>query len=73
MTLPLALRRKFGLGSVDQPLVVIEERDGELILRAAAEVSVRDLPQSLIEGWVAEDEARMRVFEAMEKGRKAVF
>jgi bifunctional DNA-binding transcriptional regulator/antitoxin component of YhaV-PrlF toxin-antitoxin module len=67
LTLPLALRRKLGLGSVDQPLVVIEERDGELILRAAAEVPVRDLPQSLIEDWVAEDEEGMREFEAMEK------
>ena len=61
--MPLALRRKFGLGSADQPLVVIEERDGELILRAAAEVPMRDLHQSVIEGWVVKDEAGMREFD----------
>ncbi len=64
MTLPPALRRKFGLDRMDNPLVIIEERDGELILRPAAAVPVRDLPKSVIDGWIADDEAGMREFEA---------
>lgn len=44
------------------PLVIIEERDGELILRPAAAVPVRDLPASEIKQWIAEDEAGMAKF-----------
>ncbi len=64
VTLPPALRRKFGFDRMENPLVIVEERDGELILRPAAAVAVRDLPKSVIEGWIAEDEAGMAEFEA---------
>ena len=64
VTLPPALRRKFGLDRMDNPLVIIEERDGELILRPAAAVPVRDLPKSVIDGWITDDEAGMREFDA---------
>jgi len=49
--------------------VILEERDGELILRPAAAVPVRDLPASLIEQWIAEDEAGMAQFKASGDGR----
>jgi hypothetical protein len=49
---------------MDNPLVIIEERDGELILRPAAAVPVRDLPKSVIDGWITDDEAGMREFDA---------
>lgn len=65
VTLPPALRRKFGLDRMDNPLVMIEERDGELILRPATAVAVRDLPKGVIEGWIAEDEAGMREFDSV--------
>jgi bifunctional DNA-binding transcriptional regulator/antitoxin component of YhaV-PrlF toxin-antitoxin module len=69
VTLPPALRRKFGLGTVANPLVLIEERDGELVLRPAAAVAVREISQAVIDGWIAEDEAGMREFEAMKRKR----
>lgn len=69
VTLPPALRRKFGFDNMENPLVIIEERNGELILRPAAAVAVRDLPKSVIEGWIAGDEAGMREFEASGPGK----
>lgn len=65
VTLPPALRRKFGFGSGDNPLILIEERDGEVILRPASAVPVRDIPAQVIQGWITEDEAGMREFESL--------
>lgn len=64
VTIPPALRRKFGFGAGDNPLILIEERDGEIILRPASAVTVRDIPAATIQGWMAEDEAGMREFES---------
>ena len=68
VTLPPELRRKFGFDRMDNPLVIIEERDGEMLLRPATAVPVRDLPKNVIEGWIADDEAGMRAFEAAKPG-----
>ena len=65
VALPPALRRKFGFGSGDNPLILIEERDGEVILRPASAVTVRDIPAEVIQGWITEDEAGMREFESL--------
>ncbi len=65
VTLPPALRRKFGFGSGDNPLILIEERDGEVILRPASAVTVRDIPAEVIQGWITADEAGMREFESL--------
>jgi AbrB family looped-hinge helix DNA binding protein len=65
VTLPPALRRKFGFGAGENPLIVIEERDGEIVLRPASAVTVRDIPAQVIQGWIAEDEAGMREFESL--------
>ena len=65
VTLPPALRRKFGFGAGDNPLILIEERDGEIVLRPASAVTVRDIPAKVIQEWIAEDEAGMREFESL--------
>ena len=65
VTLPPALRRKFGFGAGDNPLIIIEERDGEIVLRPASAVTVRDIPTEVITGWINADEAGMREFEAL--------
>lgn len=64
LTLPPSLRRRFALESANA-FVIIEERDGELVLRPAAAVPVRDLPSAVIENWIQEDEAGMREFDAL--------
>lgn len=65
VTLPPALRRKFGFGEGENPLVLVEERDGEIVLRPASAVTVRDIPAQVIHGWIMEDEAGMREFESL--------
>ena len=57
LTIPPALRRKLGVDKVPAPLVVLSERDGGLFVQFAAAVPVRDIPKSVIEGWVREDQA----------------
>ena len=65
VTLPPALRRKFGFGAGYNPLILIEEGDGEIILRPASAVTVRDIPEKVIQEWMTEDEAGMRGFESL--------
>ena len=65
VTLPPALRRKLGFGLGENPLILIEERDGEIVLKPASAVTVRDITAQIIQGWIAEDEAGMRDFESL--------
>lgn len=65
VTLPPALRRKFGFGAGDNPLILIEEREGEIVLRPASAVIVREIPAEIIQEWMAADEAGMREFESL--------
>jgi AbrB family looped-hinge helix DNA binding protein len=68
VTLPPALRRKLGLEG-EAALVIIEEREGELVLRPAAAVPVRTVSVQEVEAWIAEDEKGFRRFQATEPGR----
>ncbi len=65
VTLPPALRRKLGFGSGEHPLILIEERNGEIVLRPASAVTVREIPAPVIQGWITEDEAGMQEFAAL--------
>ncbi len=71
LTLPPALRRKLGIDKVPSPLVVVSERDGGLFIQFAAAVPVRDIPKSVIEGWVREDRAEMAAFRKAKRPGKA--
>ena len=62
LTIPPALRRKLGIDKVPAPLVVLSERDGGLFVQFAAAVPVRDIPKSVIEAWVREDQADAMAF-----------
>ena len=57
ITLPPVFRRELGLDSMENPLVLVEEKDGKLILEVAAAVPLRDIPESTIRNWIVEDEA----------------
>lgn len=59
VTIPPEFRRSLGLDKVSNPLVILEESEGKLILVPATAVPVRDLSKDEIESWIAEDEAGM--------------
>jgi hypothetical protein len=59
LTLPPAVLCKYGFDQMEHPLLILEEGEGVIILRPAAAIPVRDLPASLIEQWITEDEAGM--------------
>jgi bifunctional DNA-binding transcriptional regulator/antitoxin component of YhaV-PrlF toxin-antitoxin module len=59
ITLPPAIRRRMGLDSMDNPLLVVEERDGGIFLHPATAMLVRDIPAQTIQAWIREDEVAM--------------
>lgn len=69
ITLPPSLRRKYGLENVESPLVIVEERDGELVLCPATAVPIRDLPEEKIKQWLSDDEAEMEKFLQVRQGK----
>jgi AbrB family looped-hinge helix DNA binding protein len=66
VTLPPAMRKRLSLMS-ENSMVILEERGDEIVLRPAAVVAVRDLPEALLHRWVQEDEAGMQAFKALTK------
>lgn len=57
ITLPPTMRKKMGLDRMENPLMIVKEEGGRLIMEPAAAMPVRDLPESVIRGWIEEDEA----------------
>jgi len=57
ITLPPAYRRKIGLDRLENPLMLVEEREGKLVMEVATALPVRDIPKETIQSWIAEDEA----------------
>ena len=56
-TIPPELRCRLGLSRKGGDLLVIEEREGGLLLTKAVAVPVRDIPKDQILQWIREDEA----------------
>jgi bifunctional DNA-binding transcriptional regulator/antitoxin component of YhaV-PrlF toxin-antitoxin module len=63
ITLPPAIRRKLALDRVRNPMMLVEEKDGRIILEPAATLPLRDIPKETIDSWVSEDEAAMEAFK----------
>ena len=57
ITLPPAYRRKIGLDRIENPMMLVEERDGKLVMEVAAALPIRDIPAETLKAWIAEDEA----------------
>ena len=70
LTLPPELRRKLGLDKLNNPLLLVEEREGGLFLHPAVALPVRDLPKAQIQAWIARDEADMKSFQSTRKTKK---
>jgi len=56
ITLPPEMRRKLGLDTAQQPLMLVELRDGGIFLQPAEAVPVRDIPEEMLQSWIAADE-----------------
>ena len=55
---------------MENPLIVVEERDGGVFLHPAAAMTVRDIPTGTIQSWIREDEeAVMALRKTARKGR----
>jgi len=56
ITLPPELRKKLGIDQIENPMLMIDEKDGLLVLEPATAVPLRDIPESKIRKWISEDE-----------------
>ncbi len=61
ITIPPEMRRRLGVDRLENPMLLIEERDGKLYLELAAVAPVRDIPKEILDNWIKEDEAEMAV------------
>lgn len=57
ITLPPSFRKRMGINRVQNPLMLVREEDGKLIMELAEAVPVRDIAESTMSDWIAEDEA----------------
>jgi bifunctional DNA-binding transcriptional regulator/antitoxin component of YhaV-PrlF toxin-antitoxin module len=57
ITLPPAFRKKLGLDQIENPLMIVEEKQGRLVMEVAAAVPVREFSTATIRQWLAEDTA----------------
>jgi len=59
-TIPPEIRKRLGVDKLENPMLLVEERDGKLYLEPAAAIPVRDIPKAKLENWIAADEAEMK-------------
>ncbi len=56
ITLPPEIRRALGLDAAENPMMLIELRNGGVFLQPAEAMPVRDIPKETLQQWTAEDE-----------------
>lgn len=64
ITLPPAYRNKLGLARMKNPLMLVEEHNGKLVMELAAAMPVRDIPKKILHAWISEDEADGKALRA---------
>lgn len=67
VTLPPGLRKRLGLDRLENPMLLVEEQGGKLVLEAATALPVREIPESTLKKWICEDESGMDAFNSTEK------
>ena len=60
VTIPPEIRKRLGVDKLENPMLLVEERDGKLYMEPAAAIPVRDIPKATLESWIAADEAEMK-------------
>jgi len=68
-TIPPEIRKRLGVDQLENPMLLVEERDGKLYLEPAAAVPVRDIPKATLRSWIQQDEAEMAAFKKTRKRR----
>ncbi len=68
-TIPPEIRKRLGIDQLENPMLLVEERDGKLYLESAASIPVRYIPNATLRGWIKEDEAAMATFKKSAKRR----
>ena len=56
ITLPPEVRRALGLDAAENPMMLLELRNGGVFLQPAEAMPVRDIPLETLQEWIAEDE-----------------
>jgi bifunctional DNA-binding transcriptional regulator/antitoxin component of YhaV-PrlF toxin-antitoxin module len=69
ITLPPEVRRALGLDAAENPMMLLELRNGGVFLQPAEAMPVRDIPLETLQQWIAEDERDAEGF--WEKAGKA--
>jgi len=74
LTLPPLMRRRLGVDRLENPRVLVAEREGGIFLQAVTNSpeSEGDIPIETIQHWIAEDEAGMARFLAGAKTSEAI-
>ena len=67
VTIPPEMRKRLGIDQLQNPMLLVEERDGKLYIEPAAAIPVRDIPKSTLRSWIKEDEKEMTVFHSTQK------
>lgn len=67
VTIPPEIRKRLGIDQLENPMLLVEERDGKLYLEPAAAIPVRDIPKATLRSWIKEDEAEMSAFKRSKK------
>jgi bifunctional DNA-binding transcriptional regulator/antitoxin component of YhaV-PrlF toxin-antitoxin module len=60
ITIPPDIRKHLGLDRINNPLLILEERDGGVFLQPASAIPVRDIPPETIRNWIDADEKEMK-------------
>jgi len=67
ITIPPEIRKRLGIDQLENPMLLMEERDGKLYMEPASAVPVRNIPKTTLQRWIEEDEADMAAFHETEK------
>jgi bifunctional DNA-binding transcriptional regulator/antitoxin component of YhaV-PrlF toxin-antitoxin module len=63
LTLPPELRIKLKLNRLNSPMVVLDEKDGVVIMQSAVAMPIRDIPKESINRWILNDEADFNTYK----------
>ena len=70
VTIPPEIRKRLGVDQLENPMLLVEERDGKLYMEPAAAIPVRNIPKTTLQRWVTEDEAEMDEFQKTAKNKE---